>query len=296
MEKSLKGDQTIRDGSRDSKTAVFAFLSSEPILVGLNVLLLVSFLVYFFKQRQPEQGFASDIPPSIQYVEVQATSTREPSPSPSPTPVPTKVTSTPTRLPSLTPTSLPPTPIPNSASIDEIRGYKQAMPLSCEARSAVDWAAYFGEEIDEIKFFNGLPNHDNPELGFVGDVYGRWGQIPPNDYGVHAQPIAQRLREYGLQAMSVRHMTLDELKAEIAAGRPVILWVVGHVKRGTPVPYTASDGEETIVAKFEHTVIAIGYTETKIRVLDGARKYYVYNGEFMKSWSVLENQAVIWID
>ena len=296
MEKSLKGDQTSRDGSRTSIAAVFAFLSSEPMLVGLNILLLGSFLVYLLMQKQPEQGFASAIPPSIQYVEKQATSTREPSPTSSPTPIPTRVTSTPTRLPSLTPTSLPPTPIPNSASIDEIRGYKQSMPLSCEARSAVDWAAYYGEEIDEIKFFNGLPNHDNPELGFVGDVYGRWGQIPPNDYGVHAQPIAQRLREYGLQAMSVRHMSLDELKAEIAAGRPVILWVVGHVKRGTPVPYTASDGEETIVAKFEHTVIAIGYTETKIRVLDGARKYYVYNGEFMKSWNVLENQAVIWID
>jgi uncharacterized protein YvpB len=160
----------------------------------------------------------------------------------------------------------------------------------------VDWAAFFGEEIDEEKFFNGVPKDDNPEVGFVGDVYGKWGQIPPNDYGVHAQPIAQRLREYGLQAKSVRHMTLEELKAEIAAGRPVILWVVGHVKRGTPVPYTGSDGEETTVAQYEHTVIAIGYTETKIRVLDGAKKYDVYYGEFMKSWNVLENQAVIWID
>lgn len=170
------------------------------------------------------------------------------------------------------------------------------MPLSCEASSAVDWAGYFGVNINEKKFFNGLPSDDNPEVGFVGDVYGSWGQIPPKDYGVHAAPVAQRLREYGLNAKSVRHMTLEELKAEIAAGRPVILWVVGHVSRGTPVPYTASDGEETIVAKFEHTVIAIGYTESKIRVLDGSRKYYVYQGEFMKSWNVLENQAIVWID
>jgi uncharacterized protein YvpB len=170
------------------------------------------------------------------------------------------------------------------------------MPLSCESRSAVDWAAYFDVIIDEEKFFEGIPSHDNPEVGFVGDVHGKWGQIPPKDYGVHAEPIAQRLREYGLQAMSVRHMTLEELKAEIAAGRPVILWVVGHVKRGTPVPYTSPDGGETIVAKYEHTVIAIGYTETKIEVLDGAKKYSVYQGEFMKSWNVLENLAVVWID
>jgi uncharacterized protein YvpB len=91
-------------------------------------------------------------------------------------------------------------------------------------------------------------------------------------------------------------MTLEELKAEIAAGRPVILWVVGHVRRGTPVPYQSSDGEETIVAKYEHTVIAIGYTENKIKLVDGSRTYFIYQGEFMKSWNVLENQAVIWID
>ena len=91
-------------------------------------------------------------------------------------------------------------------------------------------------------------------------------------------------------------MTWQELKAEVADGKPVILWVVGHVARGTPVPYTSSTGNTTTVAKFEHTVIAIGYTENKITVLDGAKVYTRHKGEFLKSWGVLENQAVIWID
>jgi uncharacterized protein YvpB len=170
------------------------------------------------------------------------------------------------------------------------------MPLSCESRSAVDWAAYFGKTINEYTFFNGLPVNDDPEQGFVGDAYGSWGQIPPDPYGVHAQPIAQRLREFGLNAKAVRNMTWLELKTELAAGRPAIVWVVGHVARGTPVPYTTSGGTVATVAKFEHTVIAIGYTENKITVLDGARVYSRYKGEFLKSWDVLENQAVIWID
>lgn len=305
-----RGDVTFQElymkGSSEKKTdqrknrfiqgALFGILSREPVLVGLNVLLLGSFLVYLFITKQPEKGLASEIQPTTQQVEALVTNTLEPSPTSSPTPVPTKKIATPTLTPSPTPTDLPPTPIPERAEIEGIKGSKQAMPLSCEANSAVDWAAYFGVNINEKIFFNGLPSHDNPEKGFVGDVYGSWGQIPPEDYGVHAGPIAQRLREFGLNAKSVRHMTLEELKAEIAAGRPVILWVVGHVRRGTPVPYTASDGEETIVAKYEHTVIAIGYTESKIKVLDGSRKYYIYTGEFMKSWNVLENLAVIWIE
>jgi uncharacterized protein YvpB len=113
---------------------------------------------------------------------------------------------------------------------------------------------------------------------------------------VHAEPVAQRLREYGLKAKAVRDMTYQELKTEIASGQPVIVWVVGHVARGTPVPYTASDGAVTTVAKFEHTVIVIGYDQSKITVLDGARVYSTYQGEFLKSWEVLEKQAVIWID
>lgn len=296
MGNSFRLDQTVREKPRSIQTALSAFLTSEPLLVGLNILLLGGFLIYFFTHEGPDQGLASELPPPTQQVEIQASRTLEPSLTPSPTATPTKIPPSPTPLLSPTPTSSPPTPLPKSASIEDIKGYKQTMPLSCEASSAVDWAAYFGVEISEKAFFNGLSSHDNPEVGFVGDVHGSWGQIPPKDYGIHAEPIAQRLREYGLQAKSVRHMTLDELKAEVAAGRPVIIWVVGHVKRGTPVPYTASDGEETIVAQFEHTVIVIGYTETKIRVLDGARKYSVYEGEFMKSWNVLENLAVIWID
>jgi len=301
MEKTIDRNQPGRDKSRSIQETLIAFLSGEPLLVGLNVLVLGSFLVYLFFSNQPEQGLASEILPPTQPEQTLITSTVEESPTPTstftPTPVPTQVTPpTPTETSSPTPTKLPPTPIPERAEIEGIKGVKQSMPLSCEASSAVDWAAYFGVEIDEKKFFAGLPSDDNPEVGFVGDVYGSWGQIPPNDYGVHAGPIAQRLREYGLNAKSVRHMTLEELKAEIAAGRPVILWVVGHVRRGTPVPYQSSDGEETIVAKYEHTVIAIGYTESKIKVLDGSRTYYIYQGEFMKSWNVLENQAVIWID
>lgn len=88
-------------------------------------------------------------------------------------------------------------------------------------------------------------------------------------------------------------MTFDELRGEISAGRPVIVWVVGRVGEGTPKPYTSSDGETTTVARFEHTVIVIGYTQKTVTVLDG---YWVYNRQvqdFLNSWGVLENMAIV---
>ena len=273
-----------------------SWFTSGPVLAGLIALILglvLSFIIFF---QQLEPGRASEIvipttPPSATMEEIQA----EVEPSPTPRDTPTALPQ-PTRTLPPTPTASPVPSLPSSAMVEGLVGHRQSMPLSCEARSAVDWAAYFGIEIAEEDFFNGLSISDNPEEGFVGDVEGSWGQIPPEDYGVHARPIAQRLREYGLKAKSIRHMTLEELKGEIAAGKPVIIWVVGHVNRGTPVPYTSPSGETTTVAEFEHTVIVTGYTEHKVTVVDGARVYSIYQGEFLKSWDVLENQAVVWID
>jgi uncharacterized protein YvpB len=205
------------------------------------------------------------------------------------TPVPT-TTSSPTHTPTNTPTP------PPEASIEGIKGRWSAYALDCEVRSAVDWAAYFGFEIDEIEFFNRLPVSDNPDHGFVGDVNGSWGSTPPDSYGVHAKPIAKLLQSYGLPAQAVRNMSWDQLRAEIATGQPVIVWVIGRIGLGTPVAYTSSDGHETIVARFEHTVIVIAYNKHRVTVLDG---YWVYDkrlNDFLDSWEVLGNMAVVWDD
>ena len=215
-----------------------------------------------------------------------ATYTATPSITPTATVTPTP-TSTSTPLPTLTPT------IPASVSINGIYGRWPAYSLDCESRSAVDWAGYFAVAINEIDFFNSLPVSDNPDRGFVGNVHAPWGQIPPADYGVHAKPVAKLLRAYGLDAQAVRNMSWDALRTEIAAGRPIIVWVVGHVERGTPVPYTASDGHATTVARFQHTVLVTGYSANGVTFLDGAWVYSRSKNDFLRSWGVLGNMAVI---
>jgi len=273
---------------------------SVPLLIILNLLTLGGLITYIILDHQQEPSpVLAAVPHTSSAIEALMVPTLTPELPRNmrlyrvPTGTPTAV---PTFLPSPTPTSTTAPTLPAEATIEGIVGHRQSMPLSCESRSAVDWAAYFGETIDEKSFHNGLPVHDNPDKGFVGNVYGSWGQIPPEAYGVHGKPVAQRLREYGLKAKHVFDMNLDELKSEIAAGKPVMVWVVGHVGFGSPVKYTDSEGDISIVAKFEHTVIVIGYTEDKITVLDGAKTYTRYNKEFLKSWGVLENQAIVWID
>lgn len=208
------------------------------------------------------------------------------------------VTETPTETPLPTATHTPtvtfsPLLPPSEAHITNITGDTQKMPLSCEASAATDWAAYFGHTISEYEFQNRLPVSDNPDKGFVGSVFGEWGQIPPAPYGVHADPVAILLQDYGLHAQAVHAFSLNGIKQEIAAGRPVIVWVTGLVETGSSVVYFDSEGERTIVAHYQHTVIVIGYNENSVTILDGSKIYQRSNSVFTQSWQSLGFQAII---
>jgi len=195
----------------------------------------------------------------------------------------------------------PPTLTDNSSSQDlpveyhiyNILGHRQYFAIGCEASAAMDWAAFFGITINEFNFQYQLPQSDNPDLGFVGSVEGPWGQVPPYAYGVHAEPIAKVLQEqYGMHAQGVKGFTLEQLKAEIAANRPVIAWVIGNCVGGVPYEYTDSQGNTTTVAAYEHVVIVTGYTNETIRYMNNGKFYDIPNEYFINSWSVLGNMVV----
>jgi uncharacterized protein YvpB len=184
--------------------------------------------------------------------------------------------------------------IPDSASISGLVGHAQSYSLSCEARSAVDWMAYWGVSANEADFLAQLPRSENPDRGFVGQPNDIWGNIPPLSYGVHAEPVAALLRQYGLQAEAQRDLNWDDLRQEIANGHPVIVWIIGQMWPGTPRSYTDSEGHNTLVASFEHTMILVGYDPSYVSVVDAFSGQKLTYGlqPFLSSWSVLGNMAV----
>lgn len=193
------------------------------------------------------------------------------------------------------PASAPAQALPEQAYISGLVGYPQRFSLSCESRSAVDWAGFWGVSIREKKFLNSLPRTDNPDTGFVGNPSAEWGYLPPDSYGVHAEPVAALLREYGLQAEAHRGLTWDDLRSEVATGRPVIVWVIGQMWPGNPVNYTATDGHTTAVARFEHTMVLVGYDPARVHVVDAfsGRTLSYPVKRFLASWKVLGRMAVV---
>ncbi len=231
--------------------------------------------------------------------------TETPTPTNTPTPTPTMTptaTATNTQLPTntLRPTTtrIPVTPtssdgLPVEYIVYGVTGHSQSLALSCEARAASDWADYYGISVSESDIQLSFASTDNPEAGFVGSPYGVEGQLPPNAYGVHAEPVASILRGYGASATAVKGLTYYQLREQIASGNPVIAWVIGNVWNGSPVSYTSSDGTTTTVARYEHTVIVIGYDAYGVTVVDGSMTYWRSKSDFLNSFSVLGNMAVI---
>jgi uncharacterized protein YvpB len=233
--------------------------------------------------------------------------------------IPTKTPFLPFRLPtSITvpqrPTDIPPAPTaipeevivppqnepdpalafpPDSYIIDNVVSNPQWFTLDCEARTAVDWAAFFGVPIDENAFLGSMPHSDNPDLGFVGRFDGAQGQLPPNSYGVHADPVANLLNQFGVSARAGKGFAWDDLRYEIASGRPVIVWVIYDTVPGNPIQYQDSEGNITTVAYYEHTAILYGYTPDRVFISDNGRYYERSLPVFLASWAALGNMAIL---
>jgi uncharacterized protein YvpB len=183
--------------------------------------------------------------------------------------------------------------LPASFILTDFDAHKQLLSLDCEAAAAVDWAKYLGVTIDEYEFQHGLPISDNPNLGFVGYSTGPWGQVPPYAYGVHAGPIADRLRQYGLNAVAVKGSTLEQVRRELAAGRPVIAWVIGNCVGGIPFEYVDQQGNSVTVAAYEHVIILYGFDGDNIFYFSAGKRYSIPGEVFENSWKVLGNMAVM---
>ena len=178
--------------------------------------------------------------------------------------------------------------------MEGVVGHPQQRNLSCESRSATDLAAYWGADFTEDAFFRRLPKSDNPHRGFVGDVDMPAGSMPPLGYGVYAQPVAATLRSFGLDAQAHHAMSLDALKQELAAQRPVVVWATYDMQLPGAETWVSSDGETSTIVRWQHTFIAVGYDQRGLRLVDaydGAIQQFAYQ-DFVPAWEQLGRMAV----
>ncbi len=201
---------------------------------------------------------------------------------PSPTPVPTRAYPD-----ASTVLNRPPLALILDAPI-----YQQTHSLSCESSAAAMAANYYGVGVNEETIVSALPKHDNPHLGFRGNIDGPYGGI--EDYGVYAEPIRQIIAQLGLE---VEHFTggIDEIKAHIRRGRVVIAWVTYNLQVQTPQQVTTSDGQIVTLIPYQHVVLVSGYNPDGLWVNDpySGTQTFAPEADFRRSFAYLGNMALV---
>ena len=169
---------------------------------------------------------------------------------------------------------------------------RQKRSLSCESSAAAMAAQFFGLNVEEEAILGALPLHDNPNLGFRGNVDGSYGGIV--DYGVYAEPIRQVLLQMGLEAQVLVGST-NEIRAYIRQGRPVIVWITYNLQIGWPTRVTTSDGQTVTLVPYEHAVLVTGYNRDGLWVNDpysGVQSFYPEQ-DFLRSFAYLGNMGLV---
>jgi uncharacterized protein YvpB len=182
-----------------------------------------------------------------------------------------------------------PEPVPPQARLPVTR-QRQSHSLSCESSAASMVAQYHGVPLSEADILAALPQHDNPHLGFRGNVDGPTGGI--EDYGVYAAPIMAILNDRGLQAWLVQG-GLDGIRIAIARGNPVVAWVTYNCLPSVPAMATIGDETVTLVP-YQHAVVVIGYNPEGVWAndpYDGQEDFYPA-ADFERAMAYFGNMAL----
>jgi uncharacterized protein YvpB/outer membrane murein-binding lipoprotein Lpp len=189
-------------------------------------------------------------------------------------------------------TSQQQTSLPSKAVIANFPSLAQAYNLSCEYAAASAVTLYWGNQVSEKVFVNQVPSSPNPHLGFRGNINGAFGGI--NDYGVYAEALVPVLEKYGYNA-NVFYGGVSTLKASIAAGNPVVVWITaGKYTARTPV-VESYNGETFTLVPGEHAVVIYGYDSGGVYIMDVSNGgfYYTEWASFLTRWSYFDQMALV---
>jgi uncharacterized protein YvpB len=180
----------------------------------------------------------------------------------------------------------------NAVIIDGMPSVTQWYNLSCEYASAAAVTLFWGNVVSQRVFVREVPSSLNPHIGFRGNINGPFGGL--RDYGVYAEPLATVLENHGYNAV-VFYGDVGRLKSNIAAGNPAVVWLTVGRDEERPSYYRELDGQRYKLVPGEHAVVAYGYDNAGIYLMDVADGgfYHTDWSSFLRRWYYFDGMTLI---
>ncbi len=180
----------------------------------------------------------------------------------------------------------------DEALIQGFPSVTQWYSLDCEYAAAAAVTLYWGNLVSQRDFLHEVPSSPNPHLGFRGDINGQVGGT--GDYGVYAEALAPVLERHGYKATTF-YGGVSRLKANVAAGRPVVVWITTGKGLERPIYHKTYEGETFKLVPGEHAVVVYGYDSGGVRLMDvgDGGFYYTEWDSFVRRWSYFDQMALV---
>ena len=183
-------------------------------------------------------------------------------------------------------------PRQDAAAVWGLPWVKQWYSLDCEyaATAAVTW--FYGNLVSQRDLIAEVPGDPNPHYGFRGRLDGPVGGL--GDYGVYAEPLVPVLQRHGFHAEAV-YADAGWLKAQIAAGRPVVVWMTYETWPSARSYYLDSQGRPFSLTNWEHCVVVTAYDDWGVTVMDpygGTFGRYGWD-DFTRAWGYFDGMALL---
>jgi uncharacterized protein YvpB len=180
----------------------------------------------------------------------------------------------------------------DEALIKDFPSVTQWYSLSCEYAAAAAVTLYWGNLVSQRDFINEVPSSPNPHIGFRGDINGAFGGIV--DYGIYAEPLEPVLEARGYNAVTF-YGGVSRLKANVAAGNPVVVWVTAGKYAKRPVYTRSYNGDTFKLVPGEHAVVVYGYDSGGVYIMDvgDGGFYYTEWDSFLRRWSYFDQMALV---
>jgi len=158
-------------------------------------------------------------------------------------------------------------------------------------KSKIDLAYEMPKDSSPLQYDNGkILSWGDPNVGFVGEVTGK-----TRGFGIYHAGLLPLLKSYVPEAIDLTGRSFDELELQLAAGYPVIVWsTIDFTIPDTWVTWESPSGSiRTTFA--EHTVLLVGYDETKVYINNpatGKKNEAIDKDQFIETWKVMGQQAL----